>query len=598
MFRNISVKWKVLTMVVAGPVVIAVVLSLVQSRILHKTAVDGIIEKSRAAVLGAEAIREEMSNKLQLGLIKPFDQLPADKVLEAVPVVSALHTTARNAAKMGYEMRVPKVSPRNPANTPTPLELEVLAELKAKNLSEKILIDADTVRYFRPIRLTEECLYCHGNPKGARDVVGGIKEGWKVGEIHGAFEVVSSLAAANASIFRTQLTTAGLTVGVLLAVVAAAWLFLSRELLQPLFAIRKFASRIAAGKLDATAEGVFPAELGTLKAALDTMIGTLRRKIDEAQHKSDEAERQTRKAEQALIEAEEQKDKVAALVERMQQSATEASEISEQLSAASEQLANQVDEVSQGASVQDQRTGETATAMEEMNATVLEVAQNTVVAAESSDRAHKMATQGARIVAEAAAANEQVFKTASSLKVKMNELGTKAEDIGKILDVISDIADQTNLLALNAAIEAARAGEAGKGFAVVADEVRKLAEKTMEATKQVAAAVGAIQSETSSNIAGVEETAELTEKARTLAMESGQMLAEIVQHVEDSTSQVRAIAAAAEQQSKAGEEINRAVQDISHITGQTSNGMNQSAVAVNELAKLASNLQSLIKRIA
>jgi methyl-accepting chemotaxis protein len=179
----------------------------------------------------------------------------------------------------------------------------------------------------------------------------------------------------------------------------------------------------------------------------------------------------------------------------------------------------------------------------------------------------------------------------------MTRLGAQADAIGRIMNVISDIADQTNLLALNAAIEAARAGEAGRGFAVVADEVRKLAEKTQNATKEVGEAIGGIQEGTRKNVANVDRTVIQIERATGLAGKSGEALGAIVELVDLSTDQVRSIATASEEQSAASEEINRAIEDISRISYETSDAMRQSAQAVGELAEQAQALSHMIEEL-
>jgi len=176
----------------------------------------------------------------------------------------------------------------------------------------------------------------------------------------------------------------------------------------------------------------------------------------------------------------------------------------------------------------------------------------------------------------------------------MATLGKQAEGIGQIMAVISDIADQTNLLALNAAIEAARAGEAGRGFAVVADEVRKLAEKTMTATKEVGDAITGIQTGTRKNMDNVDRSVAAIGEATALANQSGGSLNAIVTLVEQTSDQVRSIAAASEQQSAASDEINRSIEEVSVISNETADAMAQGAQAVAELAKQSQELKALI----
>ncbi|KAF0233554.1 MAG: putative methyl-accepting chemotaxis sensory [Desulfovibrionaceae bacterium] len=233
--------------------------------------------------------------------------------------------------------------------------------------------------------------------------------------------------------------------------------------------------------------------------------------------------------------------------------------------------------------------------MEEMNATVLEVARNASQAAQSSETAKSKAQEGSRVVGDVVKGIHDVETQALELKREMGTLGTQAEGIGQIMNVISDIADQTNLLALNAAIEAARAGEAGRGFAVVADEVRKLAEKTMTATKEVGDAISGIQQGTRTNIGNVERAVRTIEDATALATKSGEALAQIVTMVDSAADQVRSIAAASEQQSAASEEINRSIEEVSTISSETSQAMNQAAQAVSQLAQQAVVLQGLIE---
>ncbi|MCL1985900.1 MAG: methyl-accepting chemotaxis protein [Betaproteobacteria bacterium] len=278
----------------------------------------------------------------------------------------------------------------------------------------------------------------------------------------------------------------------------------------------------------------------------------------------------------------------------IQSVADQAVSIANRVAAASEELSAQVEEVSRGADMQRDQAASTASAMSEMNSTVMEVAKNAGQASEQSEQTKDKAADGAALVDKVVHSINLVNKVATSLQANMHELGTQAEGIGGVMNVISDIADQTNLLALNAAIEAARAGEAGRGFAVVADEVRKLAEKTMSATNEVGANITAIQHSARTNISEVGEAAKAVTEATGLANTSGQALAEIVNLASANSSVVASIATAAEEQSATSEEINRAIEEINRIVAETADGMVQAAAAVQELSKMAQELNRVM----
>ena len=268
--------------------------------------------------------------------------------------------------------------------------------------------------------------------------------------------------------------------------------------------------------------------------------------------------------------------------------------IVEHLSTASEELSAQIEESDRGASNSAQRMAETATAMEEMNATVLEVARNAADASHATAEMHSNAKTGARIVLEVVEGMNSLHGISSGLKGEMERLEQQAEGIGQVMSVISDIADQTNLLALNAAIEAARAGEAGRGFAVVADEVRKLAEKTQQATAEVGRAVQQIQQATAASKDNVESVVASIEANNEKAKESGQALEAILQVAESTADKVRAIATAAEEQSASSEEINQSIDGVSAIANELSTAMNEATAAVSDLAEQAGELRRLI----
>ncbi|MDY7000152.1 MAG: methyl-accepting chemotaxis protein [Thermodesulfobacteriota bacterium] len=283
--------------------------------------------------------------------------------------------------------------------------------------------------------------------------------------------------------------------------------------------------------------------------------------------------------------------------DKMKDMASRAGSISERVSSAAEELSAQVEQASKGAELQKGRVNEMASAMQEMNATILEAARNASEASGNSEEAKNQAQEGAEVVKKAVSAINRVNEVTNELKQNMAALGEQAESIGGVMSVISDIADQTNLLALNAAIEAARAGEAGRGFAVVADEVRKLAEKTMSATNEVGLKIQAIQDASKKNIQNVDEASQAVEEATSLAGESGDALKDIVRLSGENAGQVQGVAAASEEQSAASEEINKAIEEVHRISHETAEGMTQSEQAVRELASLTMDLQKLIDEL-
>ncbi len=277
--------------------------------------------------------------------------------------------------------------------------------------------------------------------------------------------------------------------------------------------------------------------------------------------------------------------------------ANNAQDISERMATASRELSAQVNEVSIGAETQRDRVTSTAAAMEQMNTAVLEVAHNAGEANSQSDNVRNKATEGADLVNQVVAAIKSVNDVALELEKNMQQLGKQAESIGSVMDVISDIADQTNLLALNAAIEAARAGEAGRGFAVVADEVRKLAEKTMSATTEVGNSIRGIQQTTTMNIERVSQSTTFAAKATELAAVSGAALEEILDLANNNTALISGIATAAEEQSATSEEINNSIDEINHIANASATGMQEASQAVQDLSEMAAELQVLLQRL-
>ncbi len=390
----------------------------------------------------------------------------------------------------------------------------------------------------------------------------------------------------------------GVLAAIFIFLVLPLALLISRSISVPLARATAAAGEIARGNFDVSLSAAGRDEVAELESALTTMAGTLRTNIAEIEAKSADAEEKARAAQVAKAEAEKARQQAeSAKSEGMLHAAERLDEVVRNISAASEEISAHADEINTGTEHQRQRIEATATAMEEMNATVLEVARNASDAAQQGEGVKSKAQDGANVVRGSIAAMDTTRTQAGALQESMKELETQASSIGQIMNVITDIADQTNLLALNAAIEAARAGEAGRGFAVVADEVRKLAEKTMTATKEVGDSITAIQRVADDNVRAMDTAVSELEKATEHSHRSGEALGEIVTGTEESAEQIRSIATAAEEQSAASDEINQSIEEISNIAAETARGVAETTDALSHLASQASALQNLIEEL-
>ena len=387
----------------------------------------------------------------------------------------------------------------------------------------------------------------------------------------------------------------GICVGVLVLVLIVLVL-IAKSTAKPIVYLAGVAEKIADGKLDTPInDSGFGGEVGQLGRSLKTMIASLLKSLADAEAMKADAERQAEKAREAMGKAEAASREAEAKSEAMLKAADKLEEVANIVSSASTELSAQIEQSERGASEQAARVGETATAMEQMNSTVLEVAKNAGTTSDVSAHTREKAIDGANIVRKAVDSIQDVQRQSMALKEDMTVLTEHAAAISRIMGVISDIADQTNLLALNAAIEAARAGEAGRGFAVVADEVRKLAEKTMASTTDVGNAIKAIQESADKSRDQVDHAVKTIEDATEFAQRSGMALDEIVNMVDSTADQIRAIATASEEQSASSEEISQSISQISSIAEETARAMEEAARAVSDLSSQAQTLASLIE---
>ncbi len=354
--------------------------------------------------------------------------------------------------------------------------------------------------------------------------------------------------AGNAFLLMVCFVAANIIIAVVLG------LYISRMITAPLNEAVRVATAIGAGDLNVDVRVTSGDETGRLMQALRTMVDNLRNIINQV-------------------------------------SAT-----SSQVAAASSQLHATAERIATGAEEVVAQASTVATAGEEMSATSGDIAQNCQMAAEGAQRASASAQNGAEVVEKTVAVMGQIAAKVQESARTVESLGTRSDQIGAIIGTIEDIADQTNLLALNAAIEAARAGEQGRGFAVVADEVRALAERTTRATREIGEMIKAIQGETKDAVAAMEQGVGQVEAGTVEASRSGDALRDILEQVNSVAMQVSQIATAAEEQTATTGEIASNMQQITEVVQQTSHGAQESATAAAQLSTNAEELQRLVQQ--
>ena len=332
----------------------------------------------------------------------------------------------------------------------------------------------------------------------------------------------------------------------------AATFLLKRSITVPLAESVRIADRLAKGELNVQVEADRKDEVGKLLGSMKNMV-----------------------------------DKWRGVVGQITQTATRLSSAATELSASAEQM-------SKGAAAQAERTSVVSTSSEEMSQTVLDVAKNAGNISRSAGDTANTAREGETVVNRAVKEVKEIASTVSDSSRFVHSLGERSKQIGEIVGVINDIADQTNLLALNAAIEAARAGEQGRGFAVVADEVRKLAERTAQATSKIATMIKSVQDEVHNAVEIMGNATSKVDQGVRLSEEAGSALASIVTSVEGLQDIMQHIASATEEMSATSEEITREIEQIATISRETSSSSGQTAQASGELATLSTTLQNIV----
>ena len=495
------------------------------------------------------------------------------RIFGTIPVVAGW-TAAENAAeKEGLSFRITAFEARNPKNEPTaegePFRYQMLTDLTEQVKSggdismNRVNSETNTLHYMRAITLTDDCMMCHGQPGGpndpdgdGQDILGFAMEGWEPGKMHGSYELMMPLGTMDASVANFVATGAMWTAPLLIGGALIFALLMRRMFSKPMANLIHRVRDIAEGEGDLTQriDSGSKDELGVLSGWFDKFI------------------------------------------ERIQGTIRDVSEASTEVAAAATEIAASSEEMSQGMDNQNAQVAQISSAIEEMSASIGEVASKANEAASNADASGKAATEGGEVVSETIEGMNAIALAVREGASSVKALGAKSDEIGQIIEVINDIAEQTNLLALNAAIEAARAGEHGRGFAVVADEVRKLADRTTKATDEIGTSIEAIQTETEQAVKRMDAGTEQVSTGVSSAQKAGTSLGEIVESARQVATMVQTIAAATEEQGAAAGEISQNAEGIAAVTRESTEGARQAAEAATQLSERAETLKRLVSK--
>ncbi|MDF1582410.1 MAG: methyl-accepting chemotaxis protein [Methyloprofundus sp.] len=535
-------------------------------------------EQAKSLLLVSESVRTNMIKKWDNGVftkeqLNNYNSINnADerltKILATVPVASSWEIVQAKAKEGNFSFKAPNINARNPKNEANEKEREALNFFKQNpQAQEYSYVDEtnETVHYFRPVILSTQCEICHGTPTNSQtlwgndqglDILGYPMENKHAGDLHGAFEIITPLTAAYQALTQSMYKRIGFTIAALMVLIVGLYLLINSIIISPLTDLALKLQDISSGDGDLTARLNIKGktEFAWVAASFNSFV----KKIGKTIYKINE--------------------------------------ISEQLANSSQQLSTITEKTEHDVQRQQTETAQVASAMEQMASTVNNVSRNALNASETADSANIESTAGSDIVNQAVNSINSLASEVESAAQVIHDLESDSESIGQVLGVIQGIAEQTNLLALNAAIEAARAGEQGRGFAVVADEVRTLASRTQNSTEEIRQTIERLQARAKSAANVMEQGQRQAKSSVKQAASAGDALSRINEKIDQINSMNTQIATASEQQSAVTEEIKRNINNIGEISNQTAQGAHATSESSKQLMDLADQLRTTVRQ--